>query len=54
MLEIEWDVELTPMYPAEWYGGPYWNGQRMSNATCYYHRTEDEAIAFCLKMMEGK
>lgn len=31
------------MWPACWYGGPYWNGQRMSNATCYYFRSEQAA-----------
>jgi hypothetical protein len=49
---ITYDTEKTPMFPCEWYGGPYWNGQRMCNDTSYYFRTEDEAIANAIKLME--
>ena len=50
---LTYDVELTPCYPCEWYGGPYWNGRRMSNSFVYYFRTELEAIANAVKLMEG-
>ena len=51
-LAIYIHVENTPCYPCSWYGGPYWNDVRMTNATCYYFSTEEEAIANCIKLME--
>lgn len=49
-----YDVCLTPCWPNAWYGGPFWHGRKMSNAACYYHRTEEDAIAFCLKMLDAQ
>lgn len=48
--EIIYGVELTPMFPCCWYGGPYWNGKRMDNSWVYYFRTEQEARDNCAKL----
>jgi len=45
-------VIKTVMYPCEWYGGPIHRGQRSSNATCYYFRSEKEAYEYVEKMNE--
>ena len=49
---LTYDTEKTPCYPCEWYGGPFWNGRRMDNSFVYYFRTEDEAIANAIRLME--
>jgi hypothetical protein len=47
--ETYWDVEKTTCYPCEWYGGPYFNGIRQSNSTCYFFRTHQEAESYVNK-----
>lgn len=47
-----YDVEKTPCFPCEWYGGRYWNGQRHDNSFVNYFRTEEEAIANAIKLMK--
>jgi hypothetical protein len=41
-----WGIKETKMYPAKWFGGPLRNGEPADNATCYYHRTLQEAVQF--------
>lgn len=48
---LTYDVEETECFPCSWYGGPYWNGKKMSNSFVYYFKTEDEAIANVIKLM---
>lgn len=44
---IIFKVIKTPCHPCSWFGGPTHNGRIVSNATCYYFLTEEEAQANC-------
>lgn len=44
-MKIEFKVLETPCWPNAWFGGPVWNGEPKSHATCYYFKTAEEAQA---------
>jgi len=46
-MKVFFDVVKTECWPAQWYGGPVFVGQKMSNATCYYWRSFDSAKKYC-------
>lgn len=46
-------VEETPMWPACWYGGPYWNDRRESNSTRYFHRSKELAEKFVVSLTQA-
>lgn len=49
-MTTSYGVLKTECWPCEWYGGPIFNGQKVSNWTCYYWRTWKEAQDYCDKM----
>lgn len=47
---MKYNVVKTNNYPCEWYGGPIYDGEPYTNASCYYWKTKKEAKEYC-KMM---